>query len=173
MGELFSESSRLYAKNYSVIEAVRAEFQREVDVFLDRVYEKIQSATAGRAVQEKSPTNRYWLIGGPQKDSCSQLMVSVSGASASRIVEPGEVEFLATAPTASPDELRALASVASSPSFSTFCKAGKGGRWSLFTGIIKFAGEDPVELVSSIAASLLLALNDAYGRASRATPVSR
>ena len=45
MFKAFSETSRLYAQNYSVIEAVKAEFQRDVAAFLDKIYETESKAS--------------------------------------------------------------------------------------------------------------------------------
>jgi hypothetical protein len=172
MFKSFSETSRLYAQNYSVIEAVKAEFQKDVDTFLDSVYEEIQTATAGKSRQEIAKArNRSWWIEGRDKDSYPYLWV---WGSAPGIVYPGEVELQACAPNASPGQLRALKDVASRQEFSRICEGGTGkpGPYSLFTATIKYGDEDPVQHVSRVAASLILALNDAYERASHAAPAS-
>jgi hypothetical protein len=169
----FSETSRLYAQNYSVIEAVKGEFQKDVDAFLDAVYEKIQSATSGKSRQDIAKArNRSWWIGGPNKDNYPFLWLSGSEPG---IVHPGEVVLQACASNASADQLRALKNVASRQEFSPICEAAKGepGPYSLFTATIKYGDEDPVRHVSRVAASLLVALNDAYERASHPASASR
>lgn len=113
MSESFNEISRLYARNYSVLEAVKREFLREVDAFLQDVYQEVRSATSDRAQQRITQVGwRYWWIGDKDKDRYPQL--SVSGL-APEIVHPGEVKLFATAPRASVDQRRALAAIASRP----------------------------------------------------------
>lgn len=163
MFQPFSEASRLFAQNYSVIEAVKGEFQREVDSFLSSVHQEIQSTTGDNSREKITPGYRYWWIGGQDRDKHPQLWVS---SSAPEIVHPGKIEFTAVAPSASADQLRALGAVARNPEFSPLCRAGKGGPWSLFTASVSYEDEHPVQRVSRIAAKLLLALNDAYERAS-------
>ena len=98
MFDSFSETARLYAQNYSIVEAVKAEFQRDVDAFLDAIYQQIQSATSGRSRQKTTTTCRYWWIGGPDKDRYPQLWLI--NRYAPEIVDPGELELTAIAPTA-------------------------------------------------------------------------
>jgi hypothetical protein len=165
MFKSFSETSRLYAQNYSLIEAVEAEFLRDVGAFLDSVYEKIQSATGGKAQQESGHRgNRCWWIGKPDEEDCAYLWVAGSDPN---IVHPGQIELQVCAEKASQEQLVALRGVAAKPEFSTVCTVSKGkpGPFAIFTATIKYAEADPVEQVSSFVAELLPALNDAYERA--------
>jgi hypothetical protein len=43
----------------------------------------------------------------------------------------------------------------------------------LFSATIKYADKEPVQQVSSVVTKLLLALNEAYERASQAAPASK
>jgi hypothetical protein len=163
MFESFNETSRLYAQNFSVIEAVKNEFQRDVNAFLDSVYEEMQAATSGRVREKRTQgAYRYWWIGEGERDLYPQLWVD---GSAVTIVDPGEVRLTAIAPKATPDQLRAFASVATKPEFSSVC--GAGGTWSIFTTNIRYEDENPVHRVSRIAAGLVLALNEIYEKTSR------
>jgi len=171
--ELFSETTRLYAKNYSIIEAAKGEFQKDVDAFLDKVYEKMGSATSCRLSQQiaKQSGNRCWWIGERDEENCPYLWLS---GSAPEIVDPGEITLHVYAEKASPPQLRALKGVASRQEFLSICEVEKGepGPFKLFSATIRYADQEPVQQVSSIAAKLLLALNEAYGRSSRAAVAS-
>ena len=168
MFKSFSETSRLYAQNYSLIEAVEAEFLRDVGSFLDSVYEKIQLATGGKAQQElgRKGGGRAWWIGKPDEEDCAYLWVSGSDPN---IVHPGQIELQVCAPKASPEQLVALRGVAAKPEFPKVFTVSKGkpGPFSIFEATIKYDEADPVEQVSSFVADLLPALNDAYERARR------
>jgi hypothetical protein len=159
MFESFSELSRLYAQNYPVIEAVKTEFQREVDAFLNDVQKAILAATSGASHQKITSGFRYWWIGGPDKDRHPQVFVFTS---APQIMHPGEVTLNVIAPNASADQLHALVAVARKPEFAAIHRPWNGGPWSLFKAVVTYENENPVEPVSRITASLLLALNDLY-----------
>src|SRR5208282_3569723 len=96
-------------------------------------------------------------------------------ASAPEIVDPGEITLYVEAPKASPAQLRALKTIASKEEFRSFCEVMKGepGPYKLFNATIKYADKEPVQQVSSVAAKLLLALNEAYEHASDAGPASK
>ncbi|SRR6266478_4062939 len=165
MFESFSELSRLYAQNYPVIEAVKADFQREVSGFLDDVQKAIVAATSGTSQQKITPDYRYWWIGGSDKDRHPQLFVQ---SWLPEIIHPGQVTLNGIAPNASAEQLRALAAVAKRAEFAAIHRPLRGGPWSLFKAVIAYESENPVEQVSRITASLLLALNDVYESTSRA-----
>ena len=166
---MFSETSRLYAQNYKLLEAVKGEFEKDVDALLASVYGKIESATAGRSRQSiVKARNRYWWIGGEDMEDCPYLWLS---GSEPEIVVPGEIALQVCAPDGSTGQLRALRNLASKEEFSSISEPAKGdpGPFSLFTATIKYGDDvDPVQRVSSIAAKLLLAMNDAYQHSSRA-----
>jgi hypothetical protein len=172
--ELFSETTRLYAKNYSIIEAAKGEFQRDVAAFLNKVYEKMRSETTCKLSQliGKQAGNRCWWIGAAQEENCPYLWLS---GSAPEIVDPGEITLHVYAEKASPDQLRALKGVASNEEFRSICEVRKGepGPFKLFSATIRYADKEPVQQVSSIVTKLLLALNEAYERASQAAPASK
>lgn len=172
--ELFSETTRLYAKNYSIIEAAKGEFQKDVTAFLNKVYEKIGSETTCKLSQQigKQAGNRCWWIGEPQEENCPYLWVS---SSAPEIVDPGEITLHVYAEKASPNQLRALKGVASRGEFRSICEVTKGepGPFKLFTVTVKYADKEPVHQVSSIVTKLLLALKEAYEHASQAAPASK
>jgi len=71
--------------------------------------------------------------------------------------------------------LRALKGVASREEFRSICEVTKGepGPYKLFGATIKYAGKEPVQQVAPIVTKLLLALNEAYERASDAGPASK
>jgi hypothetical protein len=169
--ELFSETTRLYAKNYSIIEAVKGEFERDVAAFLDKVYKTMRSETTSRLSEEARGLTRSWWIGEPEEENCPYLWLS---GSAPEIVDPGEITLRVFAEEASPAQLRALQDVANREEFRSFCEVAKGeaGPWNLFSATIKYTDKEPVQQVSSIAAKLLLALNEAYQRASDVGPAS-
>jgi hypothetical protein len=109
MFESFSELSRLYAQNYSVIAFVKTQFQRDVDAFLDEVQKGILVATSGTSRERVTSSSlRYWWIGGSDKDRHPQLFIRTG---LPEIVHPGEVILNAIAPSASADQLHALAAV--------------------------------------------------------------
>lgn len=170
MFESFSELSHLYAQNYPVIEAAKAEFQREVNSFLDDVQTAIFAATSGTSRQKiTSGDYRYWWIGGSDRDLHPQLFVC---SSLPEIIHPGEVTLNAIAPYASADQLHSLAGVAKMPEFAAIHRPWSGGPWSLFKAVVAYDDENPVERVSRITANLLVALNDRYERDSRAAAAS-
>lgn len=164
MFDSFSELSRLYAQNYSVVEVVKTQFQREVDAFLDEVQEAILTATSGTSHEKITSGYRYWWIGGSDKDLHPQLFI---GTWLPEIVHPGEVILNAVAPNASADQLHALAAVAKRPEFTAIHRPWGGGPWSLFKAVVAYEKENPVERVSRITTSLLLALNDVYESTAR------
>jgi hypothetical protein len=160
MFESFNETSRLYAKNFSVIEAVKSEFQREVDAFLDGVFQEMRTITSGRLREKRTAGSyRYWWIGEGEKDPWPYPYLWLD-SSAVEIVEPGEVRLTAAAPKASPDQRHALASVAKRPEFTPFCTAGRPD--SLFMVNIRYNDEHPVHHVARVAATFVLALSDVF-----------
>lgn len=168
MFDSFSEASRLYAQNYPVIEVIKSEFERDVNAFLDAVREEISLAVSGRLSEKVTKGYRYWWVGEEKdKDLYPQFWLE-SGST--ETVYPGAVKLTAIAPAASQDQLRAFAQVATRPEFTAICRPGLGGPWSLFTAVIKYEDEHPVQRVSSITARLLSALNDLYETTARTTP---
>ena len=85
--ELFSETTRLYAKNYSIVEAAKGEFQKDVAAFLNNVYEMMKSETC-KLRQEVKAGYCSWWIGEPEEENCPYLWLSCS---APEIVDPGEI----------------------------------------------------------------------------------
>jgi hypothetical protein len=158
----FSEAAQLFAKNYAVIETIRGEFERDINVFLDAVREELSESTSGKLAEKITKGYRYWWIGkedDKDKDKRPQLWLEAAKA---ETVYPGEVKLTAIAPAASPDQLQALAAVAKRPEFSDTCQPASGGPYSLFTVIVKYGTDDPVQRVANVTARLLLTLNDVY-----------
>jgi hypothetical protein len=173
--ELFSETTRLYAKNYSIVEAAKSEFQKDVAAFLDKVYETMKSETTCRLSQEvgRERANRSWWIGEPEEENCPYLWLD---ASAAEIVDPGEITLQVCATEGTPPaQLRALKGVASREEFRSICEVAKGepGPYKLFSATVKYTDKEPVQQVAPIATKLLLALNEAYERSSNVGPASK
>jgi hypothetical protein len=169
MSELFSETSRLYAKNYQTIEFVENTLRREVDTFLDTVRDKIHSATRGKTREQRAESTgyRYWWIGGPNYENHACLWLI---SPRHEVVPPGKLTFQACAPRGSARQWAALRELANRPEFVEVCEADKGklSSYSLFTATVKYGTRNAAQRVAEITVKLLRAMSDTYEHASRA-----
>jgi hypothetical protein len=161
MFDTFGEAARLYARNYKVVQAVKAEFDRDVNGFLDAVREEVNSSTSGRLKEKITPVYRYWWLGEDDtKDKYPQFWLESGKPD---LVDPGELKLNAIAPQASSEQIAACREVGQRPEFKQMYK--KGGQ--LFSLIVRYGHEEPIQLVAGVVASVLTALEEQYRKAAK------
>lgn len=137
-------------------------FKQNVDEFLDSVRDRVRQLVGSPSLQERQTAGyRYWWLADndEDKDAYPQLWFETRSA---EIVNPGKLNLTAVAPSASSDQLRRVPGVAKQPALRDYCKPGGGGKWSLFTVLISYGEESPIEIVAKPLADILVAMREAY-----------
>lgn len=110
---------------------------------------------------QEAPTRdarSWWLANDKQpKEKHPYLWID---SRSPKIVIPGELKLSAGAPSASLEQRGKLAAIAKQPEFTHYCKPGAGGPYSLFTIILPYKEEEPVDYSAKIIADILLALHE-------------